>query len=579
MICALVVSCTEKDRRELDEYLGRRKEPTAPEVAEAATIRALRERAESLAVRDTIASVGYVLGRRIMRVRGYGIVVGLGDKGGTEVPAAIRETLVGEIRKRNHAMREQYGGGSIDPDELLDSRDTAVVLVAGEIKPATLAGGRFDVSVQTVPGTETESLAGGHLWRCDLKMYRETASGRVTEGRSLAYAEGPIYIAPFTQTEDAATTVDPRRGQVLGGGVATDDRIIHIELFSPSYQQATQIESTINSRFGGAESVADAVSPGRVRIHVPEEFRNDPDHFLDLALHLYLSQDPDFPDRRARGLVQEILRSDALYDDIALAWEALGRSVLPHIRDLYASSRADVSYHSARTGLRLNDEMAVEPMRRFAHNPDTKFQPFAIRELGRATGLHRAGAAIRPLLAHEDPRIRSWAYEALLERGDRAIESIPAAGGDFFVDVVRSPGPPLIRATVTEEPRLAVFGDSIQCRAPLFFASPDRSLTISADGDARGLTVVRQWNEREGLLSFACSPEVVPLIIRLSDWPKPADPLDPPGAGLGYAQVVETLYTLCEQNAINAPFVLEKPQLSDLLRPLRPSGRPMTDLD
>lgn len=577
--CVFVASCSEKDKKEIDEYLGRRKKPTPQEVAEATTLEALRERANSLAVRDTISSVGYLLGRRIMRVRGYGIVVGLGDKGSTDVPGPIRESLVGEIRKRNHAAREQYGTASIDPDEFLDSRDTAVVLVAGEIKPATLEGGSFDVSVQAVPGTETVSLSGGHLWRCELKMYRETSSGRVTEGRSLAYAEGPIYIAPFTQTEGAATPVDPRRGLVLGGGVATDDRVVHVELFNPSYQQATRVEETINARFTETPPVADAISPGRVKIHVPRRFTDAPDRFLDLLLHLYLPKDPEFTDRRIRGLVKEIQRPDALYEDIGLAWEALGRNVLPYIRDLYASSKPDVAYYSARTGVRLNDELAVEPLRRFAHDANSKYQPFAIRELGLARGMHQAGAAIRPLLANDDPRIRGWAYEALLKRGDRAIESIPAGGGDFYVDVVHTDGPPLIRANVTREPRLAIFGDGLQCRAPLFFSLPDHSLTITADTADTGLTVVRKWNDREGLLSFVCSPQVGPFVLRLAGWPAPIDPEAPPGAGLGYAQIVETLYALCEQNAINAEFVLEKPRLSDLLRPLKPTGRPMTDLE
>lgn len=575
----LAASCSETEKRELAEYLGLQKDPAAEDVAEAATLKALRDRSESLAVRDTIASVGYLIGRRIMRVRGYGIVVGLGNKGSSEVPGPIREELIGEIRKRNHSAREQFGMDTIDPEALLDSRDTAVVLVAGEIKPATLEGGTFDVWVQAVPGTQTESLAGGHLWRCDLKMYRETSAGRVTEGRALAHAEGPVYIAPFTQIEDAATPVDPRRGQVLAGGTATQDREIHIEMYNPSYQTSTQVAETINARFSTTPPVADAVSPGRVKMRVPDAYVDDADHFLDLVLHLYLPKEPDFPDRRARALVAEIQRTNALHEDIALAWEALGRNVLSHIRDLYADPRPDVAYHAARTGLRLNDELAIETLRRFAYEPDTKYQSFAIAELGKAGGLHQAAAAIRPLLNQSDPRVRGWAYEALLERGDRAIETIPAAGGDFFLDIVNTDGPPLIRANVTAAPRLAVFGNGVQCRAPLFYASSDRSLTISAGAEDVGLTVVRQWPNREGMLSFVCSPEVGPLVLRLADWPAPSDPAEPPGAGVGYSQVVETLFALCEQKAINAQFVLEKPRLSDLLRPLRPSGRPMTDLD
>lgn len=578
LLLAALCGCTEAEWNKFGEFLGwRKKSPSEQEVIESATLAALRQRARSSAVQDTIGAAGFLQGRRIMRVRGYGLVVGLGEEGSREVPRQIRDEMLQEMHKHH-----DFGAGrarGFDPEKLLDSPDTAVVLVSGEIAPASLKGARFDVTVRALPGSQTRSLSGGHLWRCDLRMYRETAAGSVTEGRALAYAEGPIYIEPFTQDEESPTRLDPRQGRIIGGGVTGQDREVYIELYNPSYQLSYQIAARINARFPAEPKVADAVSPGRVDLTIPRSFADDPDRFLEQVMHLYVSDEPAFLDRKARRLAEEIARADAPHDDIGLAWEGMGRNVLPTLRELYADPRPHVAYHAARTGLRLNDELAVEVLRRFAHERQSKYQPAAIAELGRASGLHRAAAAIRPLLADEDPRVRGWVYDALRKRGDRSVRSMPVGGGDFFLDIVDSQGPPMIRASSGDEPRLAVFAAKLSCRLPVFFSGADGCLTINASTDDDCLTVVRRWSHREGILSFKTSLDVIELIARLGDWPVPETAYAPPGAGLSYSQVVETLYSLCQSGTIEAAFVFEKPRLSDILRPFQPTGRPATDLD
>jgi len=575
----MLAGCSEADKKELAEFFGRKRTPTEQEVIESATLRVLRERAKSLAVQDTIGAVSFLQGRRLMRVRGYGIVVGLGEEGSREMPEPIRDKLLQEMRKHHHLGSSRAGLKDFSPENMLDSLDTAAVLVSGEIPAASLKGARFDATVEALPGTQTRSLAGGHLWRCDLYMYRETAAGNVSEGRALAYAEGPIYIEPFTQQADSPTRVDPRRGRLLGGGTNVVDRPIHLELYQPSYQQASAIARRINARFPCNPKVADAVAPGAVNLTIPPSYRADPDRFLELVTHVYLPDHPAFVERRARELAVELTDPQAPHDDIGLAWEGLGRTILPVIRELYGDQRPHVAYHAARTGLRLNDELAVEVLRRFAHDTQSKFQPLAIRELGLARGLHQSASALRPLLSAEDPRVRGWAYEALRGRGDRAIRTLSVGGGDFYLDLVDADGPPLLRATTAEEPRLAIFGRNLSFRPPVFYTAPDETLILNAEPDDKNLTLIRRWPQREGLLSFKTSLDVAEVVARLGADSVPAEAGDPPGAELSYSQIIEALYYLCETQRLEAKFVLEKPRLSDLLRPLRPTGRPMTDLD
>ena len=49
------------------------------------------------------------------------------------------------------------------------------------------------------------------------------------------------------------------------------------------------------------------------------------------------------------------------------------------------------------------------------------------------------------------------------------------------------------------------------------------------------------------------------------------------GLGLGYGAVVRALYHLCEDKSINATFILEHPNVTELFGPPRPAGRPESE--
>jgi hypothetical protein len=55
----------------------------------------------------------------------------------------------------------------MSPQQLLNSSDTAVVIVEGVIPPGAPKGSKFDVRVTVAPGTSTVSLEGGRLLIAD----------------------------------------------------------------------------------------------------------------------------------------------------------------------------------------------------------------------------------------------------------------------------------------------------------------------------------------------------------------------------------------------------------------------------
>ena len=113
-------------------------------------------------MRGTVASETSLVGFDPVVVRGYGIVVGLRDTGSRQMPSDVRAFLSQELAKRGFGSGAP-GSPKMTPQQLLNSSDSAVVIVEGVIPPGAPKGSRFDIRVTTAPGTSTTSLEGGRL--------------------------------------------------------------------------------------------------------------------------------------------------------------------------------------------------------------------------------------------------------------------------------------------------------------------------------------------------------------------------------------------------------------------------------
>jgi len=201
--------------------------------------------AKSAAYRDTIGSLTYYEGMGPMRVRGYGMVVGLGKNGSSDCPRPIYDRLVQNLYKHHRFSSSVVGEKNITPEQLIADPDTAVVLVQGEIPPAAVEGTRFDVVVMALPGTQTKSLRGGRLFTADLEIFRELSSSVSISGQILAVAAGPVFLNPFAEG-DAATKSNPLEGIVVGGGMAVKDRRVRLdEGVQETCDSATRLCSTL----------------------------------------------------------------------------------------------------------------------------------------------------------------------------------------------------------------------------------------------------------------------------------------------------------------------------------------------
>ncbi|MCA9268726.1 MAG: flagellar basal body P-ring protein FlgI, partial [Planctomycetales bacterium] len=158
-----------------------------------------------------VADLAGAWGMQAFKVENVALVTGLNNTGSDPPPDPRREMLLGDMR--THDVE--------NPNAVLASTKTSMVMVRALLPPGVRQGDRVDIEVLVPPQSETTSLQGGWLMPTRLT---ETAvlDGRVHTGHEYVLAQGHVLVDAQLQGSD-----DPvawRRGRVLGGGVVLKSR-------------------------------------------------------------------------------------------------------------------------------------------------------------------------------------------------------------------------------------------------------------------------------------------------------------------------------------------------------------------
>jgi flagellar basal body P-ring protein FlgI len=533
------------------------------------------------AVQGTIGGVSFVEGGvRLMRVRGYGLVTGLVNKGSRRCPEGLRNYLVDSIRRTR--MSDPYRrktGFEPTAGEMIDSPDTAVVMVEGEIPAGSVKGRRFDVRITAVD-EDTQSLSGGVLLQTELKVFQSLSPQSVIEGKTLARAGGPIFINPFRQATATSPATDQREGSIIAGGTATEDRKLTLATGVEAYSTVRQIQDAINARFKADPPTAVAENSRNITLRIPQDYRGREGRFLELLMHLPLNNSQAEQQARGKILAAELSQPEAPHREIALALEGLGKPAVDLVRPLYANNNRQVSFAAATVGLRLGDSAAADAMIRHAKDRRSPFRYQAIRELGESQMPGRVTPTLRELLDGTDTELRILAYEALRLVDRHSITSgvVGEKPENFILELVPSSGTPLIYVRRTKAPRIALIGgDRMACKPPLLYADASSPITLTAKGNEKRISIIRKDPARNlGPYYVSLS---LPVLIKFMGSDLRTD-LDGKleGLGLSYSHVLAVLYRLCENESIGADFKWEEQSSDVLLGPQQPMGRPESEL-
>ena len=124
-------------------------------------------------------------------------------------------------------MEEMKRSGVKNPNQLLASRNVALVMVRGVLRPGIQKGDHFDVELRIPTRSETVVLRGGHLLETRLKDMAVLQDDRLHSGKPRHWPKGPCWSSTATEKADGALL---GRGRVLGGGLALESRALGLYL-------------------------------------------------------------------------------------------------------------------------------------------------------------------------------------------------------------------------------------------------------------------------------------------------------------------------------------------------------------
>jgi hypothetical protein len=364
-----------------------------------------------------------------------------------------------------------------------------------------------------------------------------------------------------------------RQGVVANGGVNLVDRPLVLRLRQPQLSMSRSIEHVIDQRFQNSATAA-AKDEALIAVHVPEQYAGDWEHFAQVITHMFLNTSPDFAVNKARELAAAAVEPDAPLLDISYCWEALGPLAVPFITPLAVHEKQDVAFAAARAAAALGDSAAEAVLMAMARDNTHSFQINAVQVLAKRPPSPVIHQVLRELLDSDKTLVRLEAYRALAANGDPSIiaHSItrPGGGESFVLDIVPSQGPPLVYATRTGTPRIAVIGNKPQVNVPLMFTAMENQLTISGEPGKpivtifyRGPEVVHRKKLRSRptrdayvppYISIASSPDLAEVIARLGGNGRPGEePLD-----LSYCEVVAIVQALGDQQRLSGQHAGQK---------------------
>ena len=505
-------------------------------------------------MRGTIASEAVFVGDQPTVVRGYGLVVGLRGTGSRDMPAPVRAWMIQEMSRRG-VGNAATGFGDVSPEAMLNSSDTAVVIVEGVIPPGGVERERFDLRVSAAPGTSTQSLEGGRLYTADLRPGPLQVGSR--QASSLATGKGPIFINPFAEPDgDGRDIVDRLTGRILDGGSIDESMPLKLRMAVSSHTRASAIQNAINSRFprepGQTDDTARGKSGEEVEIVVPPSHYKNSGDFVELVRHTALR--PEAAEAISLAIKRSVLASPGYASSARWRWQAVGPKSIPVLQDLYDHPEEGPRLAALTAGASLDDAACTADLIDLARNGSRNARLASIELLSEMGADPAIEMGLRPLLDHEDVDVRLAAFDALEMRRDPIVLAYDI-DDKFTLNLVPSKSP-MIYVAQTGEPRIVVFGKVLEVERPMFLEAWSDRLLMKAEADNEEIEVFFRESDNVPAQTDLVSPDVAELIAYMGHQTTIEAPA--PGIGLTYGETIGAIHQLWRAGYIPADFKAEQ---------------------
>jgi len=419
-------------------------------------------------------------GMHPLKVEAVGLLTGLPGTGSDPAPSPERGSL----------LKEMQTLGVHNPNQLLASPNTDLVLVRGYLRPGIQEGDTFDIEIRVPSRSENQGIRGGWLMRTRLTELA-VAGGAARAGSKVAFAEGPVLVDPSASSEGDSVTKG--RGRVLGGAISEISRPLGL-IIKPNFRTvavSSHIGVAINRRFstytqGVKTGVAKPKTDQYIELIVHPRYKDNVERFVRVVRCLPLKETPDEQLRRLAVLERNLL--DPISSAAAaLKLEAIGKDAIPVLKKGLASTDMEVRFYSAEALAYLDEKSAAAPLGDIARD-HTAFRAFALAALG-AMDDFDAYESLKSLLNSPSAETRYGAFRALWAMNEHdAFIRDQKIRPDFHYHVVDVDGPPMIHFTRNMRPEIVMFGREQRFVPPLSLEAGPRILINSIDGEQISVT-------------------------------------------------------------------------------------------
>ncbi|MFM9965938.1 MAG: flagellar basal body P-ring protein FlgI [Planctomycetaceae bacterium] len=436
----------------------------------------------------SFAGLNYVV------LQGVGLVVGLDGTGGDPPPSVYREVLADDMRRR----------GIDDPETILRSRDTALVIIQALLPPTIRKGEAFDVDVRVPDGDTTTSLNGGWLLETELSEAAIVPGQGIMKGHVLAKAKGSILITSGEgKSENTGLKV---RGKILGGGTSKKDRDLRVQLRSDyrSVRQSKRIADKIGERFfaysdsGLREKLAKALTDQTIELKVYARYKDNYPRYLQVIRNIAFRESQVARHVRMEKLKTQLLNPDTT-ESAALQLEAIGIEGIPILKTGLKHPDPLVQFNSAMALAYLGQADAVPALGEAAVN-ERAFRVYALAALSTIDAAE-AHLLLRKLTnaqtdvggkSIDSAELRYGAFRALwtLDKRDPYLsgEAMKEPNADreiFALHTLPTTGEPIIHLTQHRRSEVVLFGADQQFKTPMAVRAGNHILVTAQPGKDR----------------------------------------------------------------------------------------------
>jgi flagellar basal body P-ring protein FlgI len=447
-------------------------------------------------------------GMNYIKAEAVSLVTGLAGTGSDPPPTPQRAALLDEMKRREVA----------NPNDVLASGNTSMVLVRVFLRPGIQEGDRVDVEVRAPTGSETTSLRNGWLLATRLSEMA-VLDQQIREGHVYALAEGPVLVDPSADPKSNPALAT--RGRVLSGAVCTKSRSLGLVISHQhqSIRVSQEIAHAINRRFftfigGRKQGVATPKTNEYIDIAMHPRYRDNIARYMQVLRSVAIDESATALQSRMLFLEQQL--NDPLTSATsAMRLEAIGDDQAKQVlRQGLAANDREVQFYAAEALAYLDDTAAVGALSHVArHEPS-----FRVNALAALSAMDDATAydALRSLLEVKSAETRYGAFRALwaMNKHDPFLHD-QKLSPQFHYYVLDVPGPDMVHVTQSHLPEIVLFGKDQRLQLPLMLDAGKSILVNGMKGDKITVSRFASNAEPEQRQVSASVDEVIRAIVAL----------------------------------------------------------------